>query len=200
MSKIKLDYPSGATPLDKNEMAGLIPSYITTQDELNDLEQENIKVATEWTYTKNFSDILNVTFCLDLHKKMFNEVWSWAGMFRQTQKNLGVDPQEIGDKLEQLFQNTKYWIENNIYEWDELATRFHHKLVSIHCFSNGNGRHARLMTNLLLKVNNKKLFTWGSKSSKCPIETQGTIRNSYLSALKKADNNSFSDLIIFVRS
>ena len=200
MNNIKTKYLKGATPIDVNEMKGLIPDYITTQEELNSLEQENITEAKKWIYSKFPSDILNRTFNCNLHKKMLDQVWKWAGTFRTTDKNIGVNPEQIGISLEELFKNTKYWIENNTYEWDELASRFHHKLVFIHCFPNGNGRHARLMTDLLLKLNNKEPFTWGGKSSQSSIQVESKVRNSYIESLKKADNNSFSELIDFVKS
>ena len=200
MSKLKPKYAPGATPLDLNEIKGLIPDYITTQKELNVLEQQNIIEGMNWAEQQKNPDVLSITFNYKLHKQMFNQVWKWAGKPRTTDKNIGVHWQQIPTQLDNFFKNTQYWIENKIYKWDELAVRFHHKLVSIHSFPNGNGRHARLMTDILLKSNNQKPFTWGEKINSSPIETEGKSRKAYLSALKKSDRNNFTDLIKFAKS
>ena len=200
MSKFKPIYPQGATPLDPNEIEGLIPDYITTQGELNILEQQNIIEGIDWAERQKKPDVLSITFNHKLHEKMFNQVWKWAGKKRTTDKNIGSHWQQILTQLNHLFENTSYWIENKIYNWDELATRFHHKLVFIHAFPNGNGRHARLMTDILLKSNNQEPFTWGEKMQSSPIEVEGKTRKAYISALKKADRNDFTDLIKFAKS
>ncbi len=200
MNQFKPTHSHGNTPLDPNELRGLIPDYITTYEELNTIEQENIVEAMNWAYRTQHSDILNITFNHKLHKKMFYKVWKWAGAARTTDKNIGVHWTQIPAQLNDVFENTKYWIENNTYPWDELAVRFHHKLVSIHVFPNGNGRHARLMTDVLLKINDQKIFTWGAKDNQAINDVEGRIRNLYLSALKEADSGSFSKLIKFVTS
>ncbi|MDE0151881.1 MAG: mobile mystery protein B [Bdellovibrionales bacterium] len=200
MSKFKLAYPSGATPLDPNEIEGLIPDYITTQKELNILEQQNIIEGVNWADRQKKSDVLNMKFNYELHRQMFNQVWKWAGSPRTIDKNIGAYWQQIPAQLENLFSNTRYWIENKTYKWNELAVRFHHKLVFIHVFPNGNGRHARLMTDILLKFNQQKPFTWGQKMYSLPIEVEGKTRKVYISALKKADENNFVDLIKFVNN
>ncbi len=200
MSKLKPVYPHGATPLDPNEIEGLIPNYITTQKELNILEQQNIIEGINWAERQKKPDVLSITFSYKLHKQMFNQVWKWAGKPRTTDKNIGFHWQQIPIQLNSLFEKTKYWIKNKTYKWDELATRFHHKLVSIHPFPNGNGRHARLMTDIFLKSYNHKPFTWGEKLYQSPIEIEGKTRKTYLSALKKADRNNFIDLIKFAKN
>ena len=198
MNQFKSTYLPGNTPLDSNELNGLIPDYITTYEELNAVEQENIVEAMDWAYHTRHSDILNITFNHKLHKKMFYKVWKWAGTPRTTDKNIGVHWTQISAQLDSTFENTKYWIEKNIYRWDELAVRFHHKLVSIHVFPNGNGRHARLMTDVLLKINNQKIFTWGAKNNQNLIDVEERVRSLYLSALREADSGNFSKLIKFV--
>ena len=200
MSKFNPIYPPGATPLDPNEIADLIPDYITTQGELNILEQQNIIEGMNWADRQKKLDVLNITFSYELHRQMFNQVWKWAGKPRTTDKNIGFHWQQIPTQLNNLFANTRYWIENKTYKWDELAIRFHHRLVFIHAFPNGNGRHARLMTDILLKLNNQKPFTWGANMGSSPIEVEGKTRKAYISALKKADQNNFVDLIKFAKS
>ena len=200
MSNFKPIYPHGATPLDPNEIEGLIPDYITTQGELNILEQQNIIAGINWAEQQKKPDALSMTFNYKLHQQMFNQVWKWAGQPRTTSKNIGSHWQQIPTQLNNLFENTRYWIKNKIYKWDELATRFHHKLVSIHGFPNGNGRHARLMTDTLLKSYNQKPFTWGQRMASSPIEVEGKTRKAYLFALKKADENDITELVKFAKS
>ena len=145
------DLPRGATPLDPNEMAGLKLKHITTRGELNRWEQENISEAMDWLdKRKNKTEILTEEFVKKVHKRMFYKIWIWAGSFRRSGKNIGVDWTRIGVDLRQLLDDVKYWIEHKTYPADEIAVYFHHRLVKIHPFPNGNGRHSRLMTDILL--------------------------------------------------
>lgn len=196
MSKLQIQYPPGATPLDPNELAGLIPSYITTQGELNQLEKENILDATRWALGKTNHDCLNISFCLNLHKRMFSNVWKWAGSTRLTDKNIGAPKEQIYPKLKVLLDDADFWIRERTYEFDEIGARFHHRLVAIHAFANGNGRHSRLMTEVVQTVNGESPFTWGS-SDLYGAESQA--RKDYLAALKEADKGSYDPLINFVR-
>jgi len=192
------DLPKGATPLDPDEMEDLKIKTITTRGELDRWEQQNIGEAMDWLESrKNKSEILNVDFVKKLHDKMLNKVWAWAGNFRKTDKNIGVDKYRIGVELKILLDDTKYWIDNDTYEPDEIAARFHHRLVKIHCFPNGNGRHSRLITDTLLSdVLNKEPFTWGNGN----LSIEGDIRDTYINALRSADNNDYGPLIKFVRT
>lgn len=196
MSQFQIQYSPGATPLDPDEMAGLIPTYITTQGELNQLEKENILDATRWALGKTNHDCLNITFCLGLHHRMFSRVWKWAGRTRLTDKNIGVPKDQIYPKLKALFDDTAFWICESSYPFDEIGARFHHRLVAIHAFANGNGRHARLMTEILQTVNGETLFTWGSSNI---YESESEARKHYLAALREADKNNYDPLIKFVR-
>ncbi len=200
MSPVEIAYPDGSTPLDPNEVDGLIPDYITTQGELNQLEHENILEATAWATSKNHSEILTATFILLLHKRMLGRVWRWAGTQRQSNKNIGVFKEEIASSIGALLGDAKYWIEHGTYDGDELAARFHHRLVSIHPFVNGNGRHARLMTDILLGSVNQEPFTWGLSQSGQDIDTEGILRQTYISALRAADAGDYGPLIRFVRT
>jgi Fic-DOC domain mobile mystery protein B len=190
------DHP-GNTPLDPDETEGLIPRHVTTQDELNQVEQANILEASAWFAGRSHPDILTDSFLRQLHKKMFCDVWRWAGVYRKSVKNIGGPPVSIPTETRKLCEDTRYWIENKTYGWDELAARFHHRLVAIHPFPNGNGRHARMATNLLLTTHGQKPFTWGNANLS---ETTSRTRNRYLAALKAADNQDFQLLLEFVRS
>jgi Fic-DOC domain mobile mystery protein B len=189
------DQDHAATPLSDEEREGLIPSYITLRSELNEAEQANIQEAENWAL-KRKRDVLGERFLNNLHKRMFGRVWRWAGDYRRTGKNVGVDAYRIPTELRALIDDCRYWMENGTYEPDEIAARFHHKLVWIHPYPNGNGRHARLATDLLLIAMGKKRFTWGSTSLVDP----GDTRRAYVAALQAADRHDFAPLFAFVRS
>ena len=191
-------YPVGATPLDPDEKEGLIPGHLKLQKELNEWEQQNILQAKLWLQTKNLdlNNILVVHFLYKLHKKMFDETWMWAGKFRQTEKNIGVLCHEIPEKLHQLIGDVKFWIENETYPEDEICVRLHHRLVSIHCFPNGNGRHSRIYSELVLEALGQPKFTWG----KTDLTSSSEVRQKYIEALKLADKHEYNKLLEFVRS
>ncbi len=197
---IKLTYPPGATPLDPGEIAGLIPSDISHQGQLNQAEQQNILRGELWVFERKQKDILSEVFVKRLHKKMFGDVWRWAGSFRKSNKSIGIDWHQIPIELHKLFDDTKYWIEHGTYEWQELATRFHHRLVWIHPFPNGNGRFSRTYTDLLLSSHGHERFTWGSVGDSGKIEDEGPLRKKYIAALKDGDQKNYKQLMKFVVS
>lgn len=192
------DYPEGATPLDPDEMEGLKLKHITTRSELDRWEQDNIADAMAWLdRRKKTTDILTEDFIRNLHVKMLSKVWKWAGSFRRSDKNIGVDWYMIPIELKHLLGDVRYWIENNTYKPDEIAARFHHRLVYIHLFPNGNGRHARLMADVLLTdILNQEPFSWGDAN----LNKDGDVRRQYIDALRAADNQEYIHLIKFVRS
>jgi len=191
------DQPDHATPLDPDDIEGLIPTHLVNRPQLNALEQQNITQAELWLLSARFRTINTEAQLRILHKKMFSQVWKWAGKFRQTGKNIGVDAYRIAVALKDLCDDVDTWIEHSTYPADEIATRFHHRLVSIHPFPNGNGRHARLATDVLLtKQLSQPRFTWGSGL----IEEAGKMRKRYISALQAADSGNYQLLLTFVKS
>ncbi|MCP4670129.1 MAG: mobile mystery protein B [Desulfobacula sp.] len=187
----------GATPLEYDEVKGLKPTHITNKGELDALELENIARASAWMQTVKADKILNTDFICLLHKKMFCDVWKWAGKYRKTEKNIGIQHVNIPVEVHKLCDEAGGWIEHDVYSPDEFAVRFHHRLVFIHPFSNGNGRHARLMADLILeKIFNKEPFTWG----KVNLAKTGDVRAMYIKAVKKADDYDYEALLKFVRS
>lgn len=184
-----------ATPLTHEERECLIPSYITLRHELNEAEQANILEAETWAFARK-RNVLDEKFLKVLHKRMFGRVWRWAGEFRKTERNIGVDPYRIGVDLRNLLDDCRYWIEHGTYSPDEIATRFHHRLVLIHPFPNGNGRHARMATDLLLSALGQPRFSWGRVNLVNASET----RQAYVAALRAADGHDIQPLLEFVRS
>ena len=124
-------------------------------------------------------------------------VWKWAGQFRRTETNIGIDWTRISMELRVLVDDANFWVEHQTYLPEEIAIRFKHRLVSIHCFPNGNGRHSRIMADLIaLHVFGLNKFSWGHSS----LVDSSEQRKMYLNALKLADNGDFSQLIKFARS
>jgi Fic-DOC domain mobile mystery protein B len=183
------------TPLTPEEREGLIPTYITTRAELNEAEQINIAAGDLWAFSRR-RDVVDADFLKRLHKQMLGRVWRWAGTYRLTPRNIGVDPYRIEPDLHQLLNDVRYWIAHATYEPDEIAVRFHHRLVAIHPFPNGNGRHGRLAADLLVVQLGRPRFSWGSENLVEPKET----RQRYVATLRAADNHDIGPLLAFARS
>ncbi len=196
---LKFSYISGQTPIDEEEKEGLKIKTILYQSQLNEFEQKNIEDALLWIKGKNFAveKVLTETFVKDIHKRMYKDVWRWAGLFRKTEKNIGVPFHKIGIELKYLLDDTRFWIENKVFEPDEIAMRFKHRLVSIHCFPNGNGRHSRVMADIVIqKLFDRPVFSWGAYN----LSENSEIRSAYISTLKMADQGNYEDLLSFCRS
>jgi len=196
---LAFDYEQGQTPLDEEEKEGLIIKTIASRTELDEFEQLNIEEAVQWSLARKFTKEVLFTerYIKEIHRKMYRSVWAWSGQFRQTNKNIGVDRWQISVQLKNLLGDVLFWSDNFTYPPDEIAVRFKHRLVSIHCFPNGNGRHSRLMADIIIeKIFGEKVFTWGSGN----LLPAGNARTAYLDALKKADSGNYSALIAFARS
>lgn len=196
---LDLEYIDGQTPLDEEETEGLRISTIATRGELDEFEQQNIEQAVQWTLGRSFKPekIFSEEFVRMVHKRMYADVWAWAGEFRKTNKNVGVDKWQIPIELRCLLDDVRFWHENNTFPPDEIAVRFKHRMVSIHCFSNGNGRHSRLMADIVIeKIYKLPVFTWGAAS----LSSEEDTREAYLRAVKVADQGDFSLLLAFARS
>lgn len=187
--------PENATPLTPEEQADLIPAHIAYREDLNAAEQENIARGQDWALARK-RDMLNEKFIKDLHARMLGDVWRWAGKFRTTERNLGIPVHEIPVAVRTLLEDTKVWIQYKTYSPDEIAVRFHHRLVHIHPFPNGNGRHSRLMADLLVMSLGGERFTWGDKN----LQQPGELRRRYIEALQAADNHDYVLLLRFARS
>jgi Fic-DOC domain mobile mystery protein B len=192
--------PPGATALTADDAKGLIPKGITTRGALDQFESRNIQQALIWSGRgkRTPADILSIDFCLKLHKLMFDKTWQWAGQFRRYEVNIGnTAPSAVSVSLRNLCDDAKAWIEFGSYPVDEIGIRFHHKLVWIHPFPNGNGRHSRIMTDLLLISLGQPKFTWGNATT---LSRASQSRVTYLAGLRSADRGDFKDLLNFARS
>lgn len=184
-----------ATPLTPDERRDLIPSYITTRDQLNEVEQLGIAEADRWAFSRK-RNVLNEPFLLGLHRRMFGNVWRWAGNFRSSPRNIGVEAYLIPVDLRQLLDDVGYWTSHATFPADEIALRFHTRLTWIHPFPNGNGRHARLAADLLVVALGGQRFTWGGGVPVDPTE----MRRTYIDAVRAGDNHDFASLLAFARS
>lgn len=195
------ELPCGATPIDADEAEGLLQAHVSTRRELDELEEVNIQLGLEWAQRRAIlgrgrADVLTEAFLYELHRRMFSAVWAWAGRVRRTDKNIGVDKFTIRPEVRKLVDDARYWRDNEVYGPDELAVRFHHRLVWIHPFPNGNGRHARMMADLLTQRAGRPPFSWGGAS----LIATSELRTAYISALRQADQGDVRPLMEFARS
>ncbi len=193
---IKLEYPPGATPLDPVEAEGLIPKHIVNRGQLNAWEQQNVLEGERWAFARKRKDVLTFKFIQELHRRMFGSTWKWAGEFRTTEKNIGVDPTQVRPELKKLCDDVSYQVEHKTCPLDEIAARFHHRLTWIHPFPNGNGRHARTITDVFLVARGAPRFTWGEGD----LVAAGNTRKQYIEALRAADARDYTLLFKFLRS
>jgi len=193
---LDFEYPAGATPLDADEAAALIPRHISNQGQLNAWEFRNVLEGETWAFGAKRPKMLSIDFMQTLHRRMFGDTWRWAGQFRKTEKNIGVAPENIEVELKKLCDDIKAQLQSGSWSIDEIAARFHHRLTHVHPFPNGNGRFSRTMTDLLLVQNGAERFTWG----KGDLNSEGASRARYISALRAADAKDYARLFGFVRS
>lgn len=196
---LELEYSEAQTTLDEDEKDGILIKTISTRFELDEFEQQNIERAIDWSMRKRFSidEILSEAFVKKLHKKMFDHTWRWAGEYRKTNKNIGVDKFRIGMELQSLLSDCRYWIENEVFSKDEIAIRFKHRMVNIHPFPNGNGRHSRLIADILIEHGfSGQIFSWGGNI----LTSKSKSRTKYLKALFAADLGDYTSLIQFARN
>lgn len=191
--------PEDATPLSPEEREGLLQSWVTHRRDLNEAEQENIVKGAAWARrvrSPSMTRLLDDAFARALHKRMFGDVWRWAGTYRRTERNIGIEAYRIAPELASMLDDVRYWVEHETYPADEIAVRLHHRLVAIHPFPNGNGRHARLMADLLIQRLGAEPFSWGGGS----LTDLGDLRTSYLAALRAADDHDIGPLLAFARA
>ena len=191
-----IDEPDRATPLDPDEREGLKFKHITTRGELNEVEQANVQEGLLWLKRRRKKEVLSEQFVRELHKRLFGEVWRWAGGFRQTEKNIGIDPIYIGVQLRLLLDDAAYWAGNTTHSPIEAAARLHHRLVQIHCFPNGNGRHARIMADAYLaECYSHKAIDWAAGHD---LMSSNKRRDAYIASLRSADTGDYTSLLSFV--
>jgi Fic-DOC domain mobile mystery protein B len=189
--------PDDATPLDPALRGDLLQTWITSRADLNEAEEENIVKRAAWgRRCGKAADLLTEDFVKTLHKQMFGEVWKWAGTYGQSELNIGIAPHLIAAEMPTMLDHVRYRVEHNRYPPGEIAARLHHRLTQIHAFPNGDGRHARMMADLVIERLGGRAFSWGGGS----LADVGTLRNQYVAALKAADNHDIGPLLAFMRS
>lgn len=199
-----LDGPesAGATPLTPEDLEGLLLTWVTTRADLNRVEQTNIETAILWAFlgrrpVSRVEDLLTPRFSDRLHQKMFDDVWEWAGKRRRRQTNIGVDPFEIATGMKNVFDDAIFWHVNDVCAPAELAVRIHHRLVCVHPYPNGNGRHTRLMADLYLHITGRARLTWGGG---VPLGSPGVNRARYIEALLAANDGDMQPLLTFANT
>jgi Fic-DOC domain mobile mystery protein B len=178
-----------ATPVD--DISGLIPTHITNKDQLNEWEVNNIIKAAGKYLGRRKTRAITLEMIKNVHRDMFNETWQWAGQFRRVDLSIGIDWHKINEEVKKLADDIEYW-ENDkksptIFE---RSVRIHHRLVKIHPFKNGNGRHARMMSDIFLYSHGHKMPIWPSHE----LIIRTNIRDKYIGALAKADKNDYGPL------
>lgn len=192
-------FDDGQTPLTNDEVVGLIPNWITTRGELNEVEQRNIASAESWCFSARTRRAITEKFASQLHRRMFSGVWRWAGKYRTTDKNIGGPFYRVPIEMRNLFNDAAEWMQSKAYPPVEFAVRLSHRLVSIHPFPNGNGRHSRMMGDVALFILDGRRLTWGS-GRVVSGEASSDVRHSYIDALRRADDHDLADLITFAQS
>lgn len=196
---ITYHYIEGQTPLDEDEKRDLIPTILTRED-LDAFEQENILEARRWVMQKSVltrQNLFSEKFLLGLHERMYGHVWKWAGDYRKSNKNIGVEYYQIPTELRQLLDDAEYWLEHDTYSITDLAIIFHHRLVKIHLFANGNGRHARMCADAIIAKYGGEKLSWGGNSD---LTKPDDIRKRYIATLREADGGNYQPLLTFARS
>jgi len=191
---------SGATPLTNEDLEGLIPTFVATRADLNIAEQTNIEAATRWAFRArsvgSIAELLRPSFANEIHRRMFDDVWRWAGQRRLRESNIGVDPDQIVTQTKLALDDALYWHEHETYEPAERAVRIHHRLVSVHPYRNGNGRHARFVADLYLHRVESPRLAWGGTS----LVNESAVRQAYIAALRAADLGDIEPLLAFAVS
>lgn len=191
--------PAGATPLSPEQSADVKQSWITTRNDLNEAERDNIVKGAAWARSRRGqspTDLPTPDFALELHRRMFGEVWGWAGTYRKKETTPGIDPHRIQVDTPMMFDDIRHWIKEKTFSPDEIAVRMHNRLTFIHLFPDGNGRHARMMADLLIERMGGKSFSWGGGI----LSKTGELRTKYIAAQKAADNHELGPLLAFARS
>lgn len=194
-------HPVGATPLSPEDIDGLLPSWIGTREELNNAERDNIAGAVRWLFTgrkpvTTVDGVLDIAFCDRLHRRMFGDVWSWAGTHRRRETNIGVEPHRILTEMRNTLDDARYWHAHGTFPPAEIAVRLHHRLVSVHPYPNGNGRHTRMLADVSLFVRGEPRLTWGAST----LVGDSDSRRRYIDAILAANDHDIVPLLEFARS
>jgi Fic-DOC domain mobile mystery protein B len=195
--------PADAMPLTEAERQGLLLPVLT-RAELNRAEAENITKAMSWLFLSRRrlrpESVTDEEWLKRLHRRMYGDVWAWAGEYRTADRNPGVPYWQVRMDMRNILNDVRVWLgdtSGSRYSTDECAVRFGYRMVVVHPFANGNGRWSRLASDALSVSLGGSRFTWGRAS----LTEQGTLRRIYIAALQTADTSGdFRPLLAFARS
>ncbi|RLA29618.1 MAG: mobile mystery protein B [Gammaproteobacteria bacterium] len=191
-----------ASDVTVHDRSGLLLSSSPppSDEDINQAELVGIVEATDWAKKTRLSPN-EVKFWQRLHAQMFGQVWSWAGEWRQHEPNIGVPPQDIQPDMKNLQDDLAFWLSEKCdMAALELIARFHHRLVYIHPFSNGNGRWGRLITDVLAaRVLGMTPLTW-ARGGHGLRDIESDERKKYIATIKAADKGEFGPLMEYLKS
>jgi Fic-DOC domain mobile mystery protein B len=187
-----VETPSANSVITPEERALLLPS-LSTRAQLNEVERLGINAARVWALRATVlqrGDLLTEAFSRELHRRMFGGIWRGAGRYRTTGREPGWEPHRIAEGVGMFLDDTDGWLRFSTYPVHEAAVRLHQRLVAIHPWSNGNGRHARLMADVVVASHGEKPLTWGSRDPE-------SARRRYAEALRAAETGDVAPLLQF---
>lgn len=186
-----------------DDTSGLILTHLTTRTERNAAEAHIISLAYdkyifEARRKKQGARWFTNEFICAVHRDMFGSIWDWAGKYRTDNLNIGVDWRLISEQIHLLCDDFLYWDSTtSTMTVLEVAARLQNRLTKIHPFRNGNGRHARLITDIFFYSRRHPLPEWPQTH----LMSEGhQIRELYIAAMQKADQGDFSSLIRFLEN
>jgi Fic-DOC domain mobile mystery protein B len=191
------DQPEGATPLD--DISGLLRRDITTRGQLDEAETLNILGAVDWIERGRLRDVFTVDFYERLHSRMYDDVWEWAGDLRSVtgaRPNIGVPPEMVPIELGRVAMEFNWeWQNSDQTNLLPFIAKYHHALVWVHPFNNGNGRWSRLACDVVMKrLAKKPLITWATDT----LNVDSGERSQYINALKMADDFDLAPLVEYL--
>ncbi|HXQ81690.1 MAG TPA: mobile mystery protein B [Opitutaceae bacterium] len=190
---------AGSGPIAPKEAALLLPS-LSTRAQLDEIERLRINAARVWAMrgaVLRRGDLLTEAFVRDLHRRMFGGIWRGAGRYRTNEGGKGWEARRIPGGVRMFLDDAEGWIRFSTYPVHEAAVRLHHRLRSIQPWSNGNGRHARLLADIVVASQGEEPLTWGSRSDPAGSPRAGA---RYLDAIRAADSGGMERLVDFARS
>lgn len=157
---------------------------ITDLDLLYENEALGIIRAQQYILDLDANFVFDSRLILDLHHIVFGNLYLWAGKWRNVVTNIGIDVGKIPYAIAEYADHVNY-MKNAAMDREGLVNCLfytHHRYTQIHPFNNGNGRTARLITDLVANMN-------GYQNIQLYVRDAGAERENYKAALKAADQH-----------